>query len=298
MTNLISWLKSNKLTVVLIIAVGYLIWKQNYSGPVYPLLMSSRQGAVQEMTVSNALPKTGGGFIPPVYNDVAPTDSSNRMVIKESTMSLVVKDVADSIKNIQAIAEKSGGYLINSHLSKPQESGSGSISVRVPETKLTDTLIEFRQAGLRVVDEYISGNDVTDQYVDLEARLLTLNKTKAKFEQILDQAVQVQDLLNVQRELVNLQQQIDSVKGQQQYLSQSAKLSKVTVYLSTDEFSLPYSPADPWRPDVIFKLAVRSLVSNLRNLGSALIWITVYSPVWIPVSLIVWFLTKRSKVKI
>jgi len=259
--------------------------------------MSSRQGISQEMAIGGALPKYGGGFIPPVDN-IAPTDTTDRMVIKESTMSLMVKDVTEAIKTIQAIAEKSGGYLINSHLSKPQESGSGSISVRVPEVKLTDTLAELRKSGLRVVDEYISGNDVTDQYVDLEARLLTLNKTKAKFEQILDQAVQVQDLLNVQRELVNLQQQIDSVKGQQQYLSQSAKLSKVTVYLSTDEFSLPYSPADPWRPDVIFKLAVRSLVSNLRNLGSALIWITVYSPVWIPVSLIVWFLTKRSKVKI
>lgn len=296
MIGLINWLKSNKLTVVLIIAVGYLIWKQNYSGPVYPLLMSSRQGVNQEMAVSNALPKAGGGFIQPVTNDIAPTDSSDRMVIKESTMSLMVKDIADSIKNIQAIAEKSGGYLINSHLSKPQESGSGSISVRVPESKLTDTLIELRQAGLRVVDEYISGNDVTDQYVDLEARLLTLNKTKAKFEQILDQAVQVQDLLNVQRELVNLQQQIDSVKGQQQYLSQSAKLSKITVYLSTDEFSLPYSPADPWRPDVIFKLALRSLVMNLRNLGSALIWVAVYSPVWIPILGVAWYLKRKSKI--
>ena len=294
MGTIITWLKSNKLTVVLIIAVGYLIWKQNYSGPVYPLLMSSSQGSVREMAVSNALPKAGGGFIPPISNEVAPTDSSDRMVIKESTMSLMVKDVAESIKNIQAIAEKSGGYLINSHLSKPQESGSGSISVRVPETKLTDTLIEFHQAGLRVVDEYISGNDVTDQYVDLEARITTLNKTKAKFEQILDQAVQVQDLLNVQRELVNLQQQIDSVKGQQQYLSQSAKLSKITVYLSTDEFSLPYSPADPWRPNVVFKLAVRSLVMNLRNIGSALIWIGVYSPVWVPVLLIVLFLRKKK----
>lgn len=231
-------------------------------------------------------------------NEVAPTDSANRMIMKESAMSLMVKDVAESIKNIQGIAEKSGGYLIDSHLSKPQESGSGSISVRVPEPKLNDTLAEFRKAGLRVVDEYISGNDVTDQYVDLEARLATLNKTKTKFEQILEQAVQVQDLLNVERELINLQQQIDSVKGQQQYLAQSAKLSKVTVYLSTDEFSLPYSPADPWRPDVVFKLAVRSLVMNLRNIGSALIWIGVYSPVWIPISLVVWFITKRNKLKV
>ena len=292
-----SWLKSNKLTVVLIIAVGYLLLQQN-SGPITPL-MSSTRNANLEMAVGGALPKAGGGgFIPPVDNNIAPTDSSDRMVIKESTMSLMVKDVAESIKTIQAAAEKSGGYLINSHLAKPQESGSGSISVRVPEAKLADTLVEFRQAGLRVVDEYISGQDVTDQYVDLEARLATLNKTKVKFEQILDQAVQVQDLLNVQRELVNLQQQIDSIKGQQQYLAQSAKLSRITVYLSTDEFSLPYSPADPWRPNVVFKLAVRSLVSNLRSIGSALIWTGVYSPVWIPISLVAWFLTKRNKAKV
>lgn len=296
MGNIINWLKSNKLTVILIIAVGYLLWKQNYYGPVFPSLMSSRQSGVsQEMALGAPLPKTGGGgFIPPVSNDFAPTDSSDRMVIKESTMSLMVKDVAESIKTIQTTAEKSGGYLINSHLSKPQESGSGSISVRVPETKLADALAEFRKAGLRVVDEYIAGIDVTDQYVDLEARLATLNKTKAKFEQILDQAVQVQDLLNVQRELVNLQQQIDSIKGQQQYLSQSAKLSKVTVYLSTDEFSLPYSPADPWRPNVVFKLAIRSLVTNLRNIGSALIWTGVYSPVWIPILIVVWIAKKKN----
>ena len=276
--------------------IRYLIWKQNYSGPVYPLSMSSRQGAVQEMAVSNALPKAGGGFIPPVNNGIAPTDSSDRMVIKESTLSLMVKDVAESIKTIQTATEKSGGYLINSHLSKPQESGSGSISVRVPESKLTGALAEFRKAGLRVIDEYISGNDVTDQYVDLEARLATLNKTKTKFEQILEQTVQVQDLLNVQRELVNLQQQIDSIKGQQQYLAQSAKLSKVTVYLSTDEFSLPYSPADPWRPNVVFKLAVRSLVSALRGIGTAAIWIGVYSPIWAPILFSVWLINKKKRI--
>jgi hypothetical protein len=145
-----------------------------------------------------------------------------------------------------------------------------------------------------VVDENVSGRDVTDQYVDLEARLTTLNKTKAKFEEILDRATQVQDLLNVQRELINLQSQIDSIKGQQQYLSQSAKLSKVTVYLSTDEFALPYSPGQPWRPNVVFKLAVRSLVSTLRGAGTAAIWIGVYSPIWAPILAVIWVIKKKT----
>lgn len=287
MTNLISWLKSNKLSVILIFAVVYLLWGQNYPTPIRPS-SPNQQRFGGEMMADLTLPKAGGGA------EIPPTSGQDRLVIQETTLSMVVKDVAESLKTIQQKAEDLGGYMVNSHLSKPEESASGTVTVRVPEEKLSDALDAFRRAGLRVVDENVSGRDVTDQYVDLEARLATLNKTKTKFEEILDRATQVQDLLTVQRELINLQSQIDSVKGQQQYLSQSAKLSKITVYLSTDEFSLPYSPKEPWRPNVVFKLAVRSMVSNLRNIGSALIWIGVYSPIWIPVLIVVFFV-KRKK---
>ncbi|MBI2309648.1 DUF4349 domain-containing protein [Candidatus Collierbacteria bacterium] len=302
MGKLINWLKSNKLTVVLIIAVGYLLWQQNYPGPIRPLSLNQQRFGGEMMTGA-VLPKTGGGAanmmrsILPPDSEAPPTSGQDRLIIRETTLSMVVKDASKSLKTIQQKTESLGGYMVNSHLSKPEESANGTITVRVPEEKLTEALEAFRRAGLRVVDENVSGRDITDQYVDLEARLATLNKTKAKFEEILDKATQVQDLLNVQRELINLQSQIDSIKGQQQYLSQSAKLSKITVYLSTDEFSLPYSPADPWRPNVVFKLAVRSLVTNLRNIGSAIIWIGVYSPVWVPISLIAWFLTKKNKIK-
>ena len=251
--------------------------------------------------IQSVLPKVGdsqmalrGDFVPPYPGqELPPTTGIDRMVITETTMSVVVKDVSEAIKTIQQKAESLGGYMVNSHLSKPEESASGSITIRVPEEKLTEALEAFRKVGLRVVDENVSGRDVTDQYVDLEARLATLNKTKAKFEDILDKATQIQDLLTVQRELINLQSQIDSIKGQQQYLSQSAKLSKVTVYLSTDEFSLPYSPAQPWRPNVVFKLAVRSLVGTLRGTGTALIWLGVYAVVWAPILAVIWVIKKR-----
>lgn len=290
MTNLISWLKSHKLSVVLFFAVAYLLWGQNYPTPIRPS-SPNQQRFGGEMMADLTLPKAGGGA------EIPPTSGQDRLVIQETTLSMVVKDVAESLKTIQQKAEDLGGYMVNSHLSKPEESASGTVAVRVPEEKLSDALDAFRRAGLRVVDENVSGRDVTDQYVDLEARLATLNKTKTKFEEILDRATQVQDLLTVQRELINLQSQIDSVKGQQQYLAQSAKLSKITVYLSTDEFSLPYSPKEPWRPNVVFKLAVRSMVSNLRNIGTALIWIAVYSPIWIPVLIVVFFVKRKKTLR-
>lgn len=289
MMNIINWLKHNKLTTLLILVVAYLLLQSN--GPIPLSTRNFEQAGAAKNTMDVAairgLPVSGGGA------DIPPTSQDNRLVIRDTTMSLVVQDVAGAIKIIQQKAESLSGYLVDSHLSKPEESASGSISVRVPEDKLSDALDTFRKAGLRVVDEQVSGQDVTDQYVDLDARLATLNKTKAKFEDILDRATQIQDLLNVQRELVNLQAQIDSVKGQQQFLSQSAKLSKITVYLSTDEFSLPYSPKESWRPNVVFKLAVRSLVANLRNIGTALIWILVYTPIWGTIAGLVWIFRKR-----
>jgi len=152
----------------------------------------------------------------------------------------------------------------------------------------------FKDYSVKVVSESISGRDVTDQYVDLDARLQVLLKTKSKFEQILDQAVEVKDLLNVQRELTSLQSQIDSVKGQQKYLEQSAKLSKITAYLSTDELSLPYAPTKAWRPQVVFKTAVRSLISNFRSLGNLIIWSAVYLPLLIPLIFLIRFIKKKQ----
>jgi len=96
----------------------------------------------------------------------------------------------------------------------------------------------------------------------------------------MDQATRVSDLMEIQMQLTNIQQQIDSYKGQQNYLEQTSKLTSISVTLSTDELALPYAPDKAWRPEVIFKLAVRSLVGTLRGFGSAAIWIAVYSPVW------------------
>ena len=192
-------------------------------------------------------------------------------------------------------AQKLGGFLVESNLDVPEEGATGSISVRIPSTRLDEGLAAIRTLGVKVVSENVMGTDVTDQFVDLEARLETLTKTRVKFDQIMASAVQIQDILNVQRELVNLQSQIDSVRGQQKYLEQTAKLSLVTVYLATDELALPYAPAQPWRPSVIFKEAVRSLIVTFRGAGSILIWAVVYSPIWAPVGLMAWWL-KRKKI--
>ncbi|MFN4213127.1 MAG: DUF4349 domain-containing protein, partial [Microgenomates group bacterium] len=199
---------------------------------------------------SKTAPSVGGGgegseitspIFPPPQEPPPTADLKNRLVIKESYLSLVVNNVVEAQKQIIKKAESLGGYMVSSDLNNPQEAAYATVIIRLPSKKLDQILQYCRHLSVKVISENLQGQDVTDQYVDIEARLSTLYKTKVKFEEIMEKAFKIEDILNIQREIINLQSQIDSLKGQKQYLEQSAKLAKLTIYLSTDELALPYT---------------------------------------------------------
>jgi hypothetical protein len=139
------------------------------------------------------------------------------------------------------------------------------------------------------------GTDVTEQYEDLDRRIETLEATRAKFEEILEKAVTVDEIIRINQEIINIDSQIDQATGQKTALSDNARLTKVTVFLSTDELALPYTPDEAFRPGVIFKKAVRSLLNAVQNGAELLIWIGVYSVIWVPVVIIIYLLRRRKK---
>jgi len=291
-----EWIKRNKLASLIIAVLLFMVLKNSFGG-IY--LNSARNlnygggGDFGEMAMT--APSLSKSVSLPAVGGYAPVQTTDRLVVQESSLSLVVKDVRDGVDKIEQKAKETGGFMISSSLSKPEDAPYGNISVRIPADKLKEVLDYYRKLAIKVSSENLYGYDVTDQYVDIQARLDTLAKTKAKFEEILKSAIRVQDLLEVNRELINLQVQIDNLKGQQKYLEQTAKLAKVTVYLSTDELALPYAPSKSFRPSVIFKQAVRSLIGAFRSIATALIWIIVFVPVWVPALLIYRFLKKRLK---
>lgn len=91
-----------------------------------------------------------------------------------------------------------------------------------------------------------------------------------------------------------MQYQIDALIGQKEAIEKNVELTKITLYLSTDELSLPYTPDDKFRPNVVFKLAVRSLVKSLIGVGKGLIWIGVYGVIWLPILVVILLVRKRK----
>lgn len=295
---MLAWIKSHKLTFLLLLVILYFLYSKFSQPPIYPAVnfLPTMESGVA-MKTAPALGRPIGGmpdFFPPQQEAPPATDVDTRMVINNSYLSLLVNDVTETQKMIIQTAQTAGGYMVESNLSNPQDAPTSTVVVRVPSATLTRTLQSFRTFAVKVITENLSGQDVTDEYVDNQARLETLYKTKAKFEEIFDQAKEIQDILNVQREIINLESQIDSVKGQEQYLEKNAQMAKITIYLSTDELALPYAPSETWRPQVIFKQAVRSVLGNLRKVGTTLIWLAVYSILWIPLLILIYILKKRG----
>jgi hypothetical protein len=293
MKALFDWIKANLLVVVLLFVILFLATRQNGPIPLSGAMPFGIGGASPEFGVAKMGLAQSSADIMPYQPQAPPTDQANRLVVRDTSLSLVSSDVAGTLRQIESQAVSLGGYMVDSNLSQPEGAASGTISVRVPTEKRTEAIDAFKKFAIKTVSESVSGTDVTDQYVDIQARMDVLTKTKAKFEEILAKAEKVQDLLDVQRELTNIQSQIDSLKGQQKYLEQTAKLTKITTYISTDELALPYTPDQPWRPSVIFKEAVRSLVGSVRGVGSALIWIGVYAPIWLPILIVFWWIKRK-----
>ena len=299
MNRLFNWVKSHKLLVVLALVIFYLLFKDSLFGGSYQESYDS--GLSYSPSSKTALPSSGGGIggagemlsmnLP---REAAPApEAKDRMVVQNSNISLLVDNVVNVQKKIIKKAQELGGYMVNTSLTNPQDVASSTVTVRVPSIKLENALEYYRSLSQKVVSENLYGNDVTDQYVDNESRLEIYAKTKAKYESILDKAILVKDILEVQKELTNIQSSIDYLKGQQNYLEKNAEMAKITIYLATDELELPYAPSEAWRPQVIFKKAVRSVIGTFRTVGSLAIWLGTYSVIWIPALIVVVVIKKR-----
>lgn len=296
MNKIFDWVKQNKLVVLLLVIIGFLILRQfprRYSRRNSFQTLDSDINLRQEKAMPaspgrGGLPVAGGGSAPRLK-------VKDRMVVEHSNVSAVVDDVKTKVDQVLNYVQSKNGYMVSSSINQPEENPFATLVVRLPREELRPAIEKLRGLALKITSENIIGRDVTDQYIDLEERLTTLYKTKAKFEDILDKATKVDDILRVQRELISLQGQIDNLKGQQKYLEKTAENAKLTVYLASDELALPYMPAkNEFRPKVVFKLAVRSLVNNLRSIARLAIWLGVYSIIFAPILIIIYFVKRRK----
>lgn len=199
-----------------------------------------------------------------------------RLIIRTANMSLVVANTEEAMATISQMAEENGGWVVNSSVFQYNENAkTGNITIRVPSSGFNSALEALRNMSVEVRNESTSGQDVTEEFVDVSARLENLEATAERVRGFLDDTETVEEALQVNQELSRLESDIEAMKGRLQYLSQSASFSTITVDLTPDIVSQPIETSS-WRPARVFRNAVDSLVDALQEVAEFGIWFAVY----------------------
>jgi len=235
----------------------------------------------------------------PRQDDVIPQIQPGSMQIKNALLSLLVKDVRESIQKITDIGTRLQGYIISSSVYEVEESGKlrGQISFKVPQAKFEEGLSELRGLAVTINSERVTGQDVSEEFTDLSARLRNKEASEEQLLALMDKTGSISDILGVQRELTRVREEIERLKGRIDYLEKNIAMSTITVDLSTEVEYLPISK-DDWRPLAVAKSALRILFKVVKTAINVIIWLVVFtSPILILLVLPFIFLLKFFRKK-
>lgn len=166
-------------------------------------------------------------------------ETMNRKILRNAELTLEVSDPGAAQRQITSIAEGLGGFVISSESKQRQTEDSRRqelelhVVVRVPSGQFISTLEKIRAQGNRVIEEKTTGQDVTEEFIDLEARLKTQKALELQFLEIMKQAKKVTDALEVQRQIADVRTEIEKLEGRKRFLENRASLSTITVNLQT-----------------------------------------------------------------
>ncbi|HXF85551.1 MAG TPA: DUF4349 domain-containing protein [Anaerolineales bacterium] len=233
-------------------------------------------------------------------------ERSNRMVVKNADLRLLVKDTDVAIDRALQIVGDAGGYIVSSRVWYQDYYGNNlkyaSLTMGVPVDEFEHVLTRLRGLAIRVVDETASGDDVTEQYVDLQSQLQNLEATRARIQEFLKDAKTVDEALRINQELANIEAQIEQIKGRMNYLADRSAFSTITVNLEPEFPILTPTPTStpkptatpiPWNPGETYQEAQDTLAIVYQGIADFLIWLfVVVLPVFLPPALILWGLWK------
>lgn len=192
-----------------------------------------------------------------------------RKVIRNADLAMTVTSPGAAQREASKIAEQHGGYLASSEsLSAAsedgEEPGSVRVTLRVSADRLDAALEGLRKLGKHVGHENLSSRDVTDEWVDLEARIKTQKKLEEQYLEILKNATRVDDLLSVQKQLAEVRGEIEKAEGKKRLLDTQIALSTITVTFQGERQLVAFSTG-------AFGRAAKRASADTVNVGAGIV---------------------------
>jgi len=245
-----------------------------------------------------ALPPGQTSFAP---NQPAPVPIQGPLVIRQAQLTVSVSSGSfdNKLADVRHLVELEQGFIAGTDAQvNPQlpddHIRTGVISFMVPAKNFDDTIDSLAKLG-RVQNEHISGQDVSAQYVDLQARLANEEAQRNAMVALLQRAQSVSDIIAIQNQLGQITQQIEQLKGQIQYLDHNTSFSTVTVNIVEAGAPAPTAASDNWGFATAlgdaahnFVTTINYLITGLGAIGPVLVlvglayfvWRRLGSPMW------------------
>jgi hypothetical protein len=217
----------------------------------------------------------------------------DRKVIRTGQLALEVEKFDEAARRLLTIAETAGGFIADSSYEESGGVPHGTFVLRVPANRFTDTVRQAEQLGT-VQRRQISGQDVTEEFIDLDARVRNLERQEARLLTFMDRAVKIPDLMAIQQEVSRVRGEIERLKGRLRFLTNRVDLATIQADVSQKPKK---QSGGFWDFDRTITRIQAAFLNTVREILGAVEGITAFAAAILPLVLLGmlgWGLFRRS----
>jgi len=243
--------------------------------------------AIGEMPITRQSAVSGSA-----YKKQEPNVLIDKKIIKDARVGVEVEDYFTYRQNIDSLILSLNGYISNDNLDKNDYSINSNLTIRVP-SKFFDKLIYGLESGSeKLLYKNISARDVTEEFIDIEARLKTKKEVEKRYIQLLARAKNIKEILEVEEKLRVIREEIEAREGRLNYLKKQVSFS--TIYLQiTQKLDYKYEPV---KEKSFFQRLFKSLDKGWKGFVSFLLFLFRIWPL-ILIGFIVYYYIRKIRKK-
>ncbi len=211
-------------------------------------------------------------------------------VIKTADLSLQVEDAQTAMEKAKAFAAQVNGFVLQATISGTEKGDRTAwVTVHVPVSRFEESVVELKKIGSLLLSESVNGQDVTEEYADLESQIRNARTEETQYQEIMKRAGAIEDVLAVAKQLADVRGRIERLEGRRQFLANRTDYSTITVRMS--EEPVVHLPSASWRPMQIAEQTLRFLIETFQTLVNVVIIVVIVGVgLLLPLALVFWIL--------
>ena len=259
--------------------------------PVNEKEYKAEEIAENNLTDTIKSPRQTQQTLPVTKNNPGSTPDWNKKIIKNAFLNLEIKDFKIFNTTVREKIKLLGGYIATEEQNQSDYKIENIITVKVPVDQFDNAVTQFTGDVEKLVEKKITSEDVTSEVVDTKSRLEAKKQVRLRYLDLLKQAKNMEEILNVQTEINGIQEDIESAAGRIQYLGNASRFS--TIHLTYFQVLNP-SAKNIDEPGFATKLWT-SFRKGWQWIGEVIIGIIAVWPLFLVV-FACWILYRKSRI--